>query len=312
MSLGCLKTRKLLPYLIALLLLAWILGSLARSGTGGSLLSNSYWLVYTVELLPLVALGLMVVLAIYIAVNWRLLSDVLGFGMRQKRRNQQRKNHTVRNIVFLASWAIAIMILWLRCGGLVCNNSTQNEGELVKEFVSAPGTFPQLPALAPVLAIASLVDTNLFILAFYGVLAISSVIMVRAFKVSWDQERSERLDNILLVQEQGREAVQDAIKVLDEDENGDPRTRIMLSYERMIKAAAHLGAPMGPDKTARELEKGIRGMFLLKGPGIVRLTRLFEEARYSIHPVWEEDARMARECLMEIQEELSRTVSLEA
>ncbi len=309
------KTRRLLPYLIALLLLAWILGSLARSGTeGGSLLSGSYWLVYLVELLPLAAVGFMIVLTVSLLINWRLLSDALGFGMARRRAKPRKKNRTLLTIVWLSSWLVAIAVLWVRCGGLFCraNGSALSLAGSVKNIVTGQDPFPQLPILSPVLALANLVDTNFLVFSFLGILAVSSVIMVRAFKVSWDESKSANTENTLLVQAQGREAVQEAMRVLDEDENGEPRVRIIRCYERMIKAAADLGAPVGPDRTARELEKGIRGMLLLKGPGIANLTRLFEEARYSLHAVSEEDAGLARECLVEIQDELTGTVSLEA
>ena len=307
------KPRRLFPYLIALALLAWILGSLARSGiSGGSLLSNSYWLVYAVELLPLVALGLMVILAIYLAINAGFISDAIGTGMTRKRKQQQKKNQTIRTIIFMATWAVAIMLLWLRCGGLVCNSSAQNTASLVMQIVSGAGPVPKLPTLGPVLALASLLDTNFFAFAFLGVVVISSVIMVRAIKVHVDQTRSQRLELVETVQEQGREAAQDAIRVLDEDSYSDPRTRIMACYQKMISAAAGLGAHVGLDRTARELEKGIREMFLLKGSGIARLTGLFEEARYSLHPMTGEDSSQARQCLVEISEELSRTVSIAA
>ncbi len=52
---------------------------------------NSYWLLYFLSLAPLIGLGLFVALIIYLAYNWRLLSDVIGFGMARKR-SQNRKN----------------------------------------------------------------------------------------------------------------------------------------------------------------------------------------------------------------------------
>jgi len=309
-----LKAKRLLPYLIALLLLAWILGSLARSTTtGGSLLSNSYWLVYTIELLPLIALGLMVVLLVSLIINWRLLSDALGSGMTRKRRAQGKKSWRIQAIVWVATWAAAIVYLELRCHGLVCSSANEaNATAVIQNVVSGSGPLPVLPILGPALAFATLVDTNMFALAFFGVLIVSSVIMFRAAMVHLDEIRKQRLELVEMAQEHGREAVQAAIRVLDERGEDDPRARILACYQRMVKVASDLGASVGADKTARELERGIRSMFLLNGPGIARLTRLFEEARYSLHPITEEDAAMARECLVEISEEFDKTVSLEA
>ncbi len=306
------KPRRLLPYLAALLLLAWILGSLARSGTGGgSLLSNSYWLVYVIELLPLIALGMMVALGIYLAINWKLMSDVLGFGMAGRRRVLRKRNRTLQFMVTATAWAAAIGVLLAKCGGIVCSNanSAQTTATTVQNAVTSGGQLPQVPLLGPLVTISSLVDTNLIMYAFFGLVAVSSVIMVRAFKVSLSEKETSKAEALARVQE-GQAAVQDAIRMLDEDVVEDSRTKILACYQRMIKAASDLGAPVGPDKTARELEKGIREMFLLRGRGIANLTVLFEEARYSLHPVSEEDSKLAREYLLEIREELSGTARL--
>jgi heme exporter protein D len=309
-----LKTSRLLPYLIALVLLAWVLGSLARSGTaGGSILSNSTWLVYAIELLPVIALGLILIFVVSLIANWRLLADALGSGMTRRRRAQGRKSLKLQLIIWMATWATAIVYLEVKCHGLVCSTANANQTiSQIKSVAAGTGPLPPLPILGAVVSFASFLDTNVFALAFFGVLVISSVIMARAVMVHLEETRNERIERVEAAQEQGREAVQAAIRVLDDEAEGDARARILACYRKMVKAASDLGAPVGPDKTARELELGIRNMFLLKGSGIARLTELFEEARYSLHPITWEDAGMARECLVEINEELGRTVSLEA
>jgi uncharacterized protein DUF4129 len=241
------------------------------------------------------------------------MSEALGFGISRGRTARRKKNNTLQILVYLAAWGVAIMVLMLRCGTILsavqCNstNAIQNAAAAVQNTVS-PGQLPQLPILGPALALASLVDSNLFIIVFYGLVIISGVIMVRAYKVSWNERNSGQLETHQILQE-GQEAVQDAIRILDEEESSDPRTRIIACYQRMIRATMALGAPMGPDRTARELERGIREMFMLKGSGIARLTELFEVARYSLHTVSEEDAEKARECLVEIRQELDGTAN---
>lgn len=305
------KPRRLLPYLIALVLLAWVLGSLARSGGGGgTILSNSVWLVYVVELAPFVAVGLMIALLVSLIMNWKELAESIGFGLAPKR-GRKKKNRSVEVIVWMAAWLVAIVVLLTRCGGITC--STSGATDAVKHIVIGKDPLPALPTLfSPVIAFARNIDYNILVPAFFALLAVSSVIMVRAIKVSWDETRRMMNENLLLVQQHGQAAVQDAIRVLESGENGDARTRIILCYERMIRAAADLGAPVGPDRTARELEKGIRGMFQLKGQGIARLTRHFEEARYSLHIITDQDSQSAVESLLEIQEELRKTASQEA
>jgi hypothetical protein len=309
-----LKTSRLLPYLIALVLLAWVLGTLAHSGTGGgSLLANSYWLVYAIELMPLLALGLIVVFIGLLIANWKFIAEALGSGMSRNRRVRGKKSWRIMAIVWLTTWSIAIVYLEIRCHGLICSTSGTNAtAASIQNVVAGSGPLPSIPLLGAVVTFASLVDTNLFAATFFGVLIVSSVIMVRAVMVHLEDTRNESVQFIEAVQEQGRDAVRAALKILDDDSEGDARQRILTCYQKMIEVAAHLGAPVGLDKTARELELAIRSTFQLNGSGIARLTRLFEEARYSLHAITWEDADMARECLTEINEELGRTVTAEA
>ena len=308
------KPRRFLPYVITLVLLAWVLGSLARSGGGGgSILSNSIWLIYVVELAPFVAVGLMIALVVSLIRNWKELAESIGFQLARKR-SHKKKNRTVEVIVWMAAWLVAIVVLLSRCGGITCSAKGVNGAtDVVKHLVIGNDPLPGLPTLfSPLVAFAGNIDYNILVPAFLAVLVVSSVIMVRAIKVSWDETRGMMNDNLLLVQHQGQVAVQDAIRVLESGEGGDPRTRIILCYERMIRAAAELGAPVGQDRTARELEKGIRGMFQLKGQSIARLTSLFEEARYSLHLITDQDSQSALDSLLEIQEELGKTALQEA
>jgi len=306
-----LKPRRLLPYLIALVLLAWVLGTLARGGGGGgSILSNSFWLVYLVELAPLVAVGLMIALLASLIINWKELAESIGFRMARKG-GRKKKNRKAEVIVWMAAWLIAIVVLLSRCGGFTCKGKGATDA--LTHLVLGSDPLPGLPTIfSPAVAFVGNADYSLLVPAFFAVLVVSSVIMVRAIKVSWDETRKVRNDELLVVQQEGQVAVQDAIRVLESSENRDPRTRIILCYERMIKAAADLGAPVGLDRTARELEKGIRGMFQLKGQGIARLTGLFEEARYSLHVITDQESQSALDSLLEIQEELRKTPLQEA
>lgn len=309
------KARRVLPYLAALVLLSWILGSLARSGSEGtSIISNSYWLVYLVYLIPFLAVGTMIVLAIYLAMNWKLVSDALGFGIAQRKRKARKQSSTVRLMVWMGFWGIAIGVLLWKCGGIFCRseNQTQTLPESTEAAVEASPSFGFLiTALqGPAYALASFVTTEWFVVAFLGLLIVSSVILARSIKVSMDETRAGELlpDS---VREEGTVAVRDALKVLEMGEVADHRTRIIRCYERVIRAAAGLGADVSVDKTARELEAGIRGMFQLKGRGIRELTRLFEEARYSLHEMGEDDSLQAQSCLLEIGKELDTAVPVE-
>ncbi len=145
--------------------------------------------------------------------------------------------------------------------------------------------------------------------AFIGLIVVSSVIIIRAVKVSWEESRT-MLTPLVGPRIEGVSAVEDAIRILESQEAMDPRTRIINCYQRMIQAAQQLGAPIRSDQTARELETAIRKMLMLRGPAIKDLTRLFEEARYSLHQITEEDGEIAHQRLLSIAEEMKIPVSI--
>ena len=64
------------------------------------------------------------------------------------------------------------------------------------------------------------------------------------------------------------------------------------------------------DLTARELEKAIRKMLLLKGSAIRDLTELFEEARYSKHEITSAHAESAHSYLLNIAAEMKIPASV--
>lgn len=102
---------------------------------------------------------------------------------------------------------------------------------------------------------------------------------------------------------QGLEMVNKSLALI-EDRIGDPRSRIIACYQNMITVVSRLGAPVHPELTARELENEIRSTFAITGPATGELTQLFEEARYSLHDINDDDATKARSCLESIAAEL--------
>jgi len=307
-----LKGSRLLPFLVALVLLAFALGSLPRSQPGGpSLLFNSTWLIYILYLTPIIALGAMIVMVVLLAYNWRLLSDALGYGMAGRRKQQKKKqSRTLSIIVWMGAWLVAIEVLLLKCGGIFCEPSQNaNLTPQVQQLVTGPAPGPVLPYVQAVSQLGSVVQTNWFSIAFLGLLAVSAVIIIRAVKVSWEESR-ENVMQIPGPPAEGISAVEDAIHILESQEATDPRTRIINCYQRMIQAAQHLGAPVTSDQTARELETAIRNMLMLRGPAINELTELFEEARYSLHPITERDGEKAHQRLLSIAEEMKLPVSV--
>ena len=309
------RTRAVLPYLAALLLLAWILGTLSRSGTGGtSILSGSYWLVYLVYLVPVFAVSAMLVILVFLVINWKLLSDVLGFGMAQHKKQTRKQSSLIRLMVWGGFWAIALATLYYRCGGIFCSRENNRTLTQMVQNATGVGQGLVLPSLAtpPGLmnVFVSFVGSPWFTVPFLGILVVSTLILARGFAVSLEETRAGRIIPVV-VREEGKLAVQEALRVLKMEQEADPRTRIIICYERMIRAAASLGASVSVDQTARELERGIRRTFRLQGRGIADLTKLFEEARYSLHEITGGDSELAQDCLREIGEELGSSSTVE-
>ena len=250
----------------------------------------------------------MVVLIILLAYNWRLLSDALGYGMAGRRKQQRKKSRTIQIIVWAGAWLVAVQVLLQKCGGIFCKPS-QNSVLQVQQFVTGSTQGPALPYVQAVTQLGSIVQTNWFSIAFLGLLAVSSVIIIRAVKVSWEESREKSIQ-LPAPRAEGILAVEDAIQILESRDALDPRTRIINCYQRMVQAAQHLGAPVSSDQTARELETAIRKMLMLRGPAIKELTELFEEARYSLHPITEQDGEKAHQRLLIIAEEMKLPVSV--
>lgn len=271
---------------------------------------NSTWLLYILYLTPLIALGAMVIMIMLLAYNWRLLSDAIGYGMAGKRKQKKKQSRTIQIIVWMGAWLIAVEVLFQKCGGIFCKPSQDTNLTLqVQKFVTGSASGPVLPYVQAVTQLGSVVQTNWFSTAFIGLLVVSSVIIIRAVKVSWDESRRA----IIPMQgprAEGISAVEDAIHIMESQEAMDPRTRIINCYQRMVQAAQHLGAPVTSDQTARELETAIRKMLMIRGPAIKELTELFEEARYSLHTITERDGEKAHERLLSIAEEMKIPVSV--
>ncbi len=306
-----LKGSRLLPFLVALVLLAFALGSLPRSQPGGpSLLFNSTWLIYILYLTPIIALGAMIVMIVLLAYNWRLLSDALGYGMAGRRKQQKKQSRTIQIIVWMSAWLIAIEVLLQKCGGIFCKPSQNaNLTTQIQQSVTGSAPGPVLPFVQAVTQLGNFVQTSWFSIAFLGLLAVSSVIIIRAVKVSFEESRGKIIQMTGFPAE-GISVVEDAIHILESQDATDPRTRIINCYQRMVQAAHHLGAPVTSDQTARELQTAIRKMLMLRGSAINELTELFEEARYSLHPITERDGERAHQRLLAIAQEMKLPVSV--
>ncbi len=297
------KVPRILPYVVGLIVLAFALGSLTHGTPGGSLLFRSYWLLYLVYLAPLVILGAMVAVIILIGLNYRDLGAAIGYGI-ARRRKVRKRGSRYSTFVAMFFWALAIGVL-IQTKGSIFNPIHAANSTIVKNIVGDNTTPPNLFQVGGILpALSSLVQNEWFSFAFLGLLVVAGVILVESFRVSLKETRDFRIQELQTNQEQGLQAVHEAIKLV-EDPASDPRSRIIACYQHLVSTVSGLGAPVSPNLTARELDRAVRSTFALKGPATTDLTQLFEEARYSLHEITDSDADKAHGYLDSVAEELN-------
>ena len=297
------EAKRLIPYIIVLLALAFALGSVSHGTPEGSLLFQSTWLLYLIYLGPIAILGLMVALIIIIGMNWRDLGTGIGSGMARKRRRGKRSLYS--SIISLIAWVVALGVL-LNTHGTIFNpsaSSTATNPTITKILGSSPT--PPNPfvwgELVP--TISNLIQSTWFDIAFLGLLVVGGLVLVQSVRVAMKEANEIGTRDLVLRRIKGLEMINNALGLID-DQTGDSRSRIIACYQNMITGVSQLGASVPPDLTARELESKIRSTFAIKGSATGELTQLFEEARYSLHEIKDDDAARARSCLESIAEEL--------
>ena len=273
---------------------------------------NSYWIPFILSLAPLIATGFIVVLIILLGYNSRMLSDAIGYGMSKRRAARRKKSNRFQWIVTLAAWGAALSVLLYKCGGILsCTNPLKpysNSTDAITNSV-AGNTNTTIPIIATANQISSFVLTSWVYPAFLGLLVIASAIFARGAILSWKQTRDEVDLQAEISRAEAIASVEDAFRILRAQQGVDPRTRIISCYQRMIQAAQGSGARVTSDQTARELEVAIRNMLNIDEPAIRNLTDLFEEARYSLHPIGEDDAEMAQQYLQSIAQKMNIVLS---
>ena len=247
-------------------------------------------------------LAAMIALIIIIGLNYRDLGAAIGYGMARRRKMGKRRSR-YSTFVAMFFWALAIGVL-IQTKGSIFNPIHAANSTIVENIVGDNTTPPNLFQAGAILpALSSLVQNVWFSLAFLGLLVVGGVILVESFRVSLKETSDLTLQELQAKQEQGLQAVREAIKLVN-DPASDPRSRIIACYQYLVATVSRLGAPVSSDLTARELDRAVRSTFALRGPATSELTQLFEEARYSLHEISNLDADKARKYLESVSEEL--------
>ncbi len=135
-----------------------------------------------------------------------------------------------------------------------------------------------------------------------GVVAVALVVLVLPILLaSRSRSRTASLED----PGAGRGALERAIRTLDADPNADPRSRIIALYAELLRRAANY-LDRWESLTPREIETACVRVWHLPPVPAHDLTRLFEEARYSEHPIPEASVDTARGALREALAALPR------
>jgi Domain of unknown function (DUF4129) len=125
-------------------------------------------------------------------------------------------------------------------------------------------------------------------------LAVALVLLFAERIADWLERR-----NRLATAEPLREAVEESLDDLAGEP--DPRTAIIRCYRRFERFAAQARVPRAPWQTASEFVLDALSRLALPRAPVEQLTRLFELARFSDHPLEPGELHRARACLEEIR-----------
>jgi hypothetical protein len=171
-------------------------------------------------------------------------------------------------------------------------------GRLVMLAGSDPGApAPDVPVIS--LPWLGWLAGLLLLLAGLATLAVALVLLFAERIARWWELRSGAEPAEPL-----EEAVQEGLDDLATEP--DARTAIIKCYGRFERVAARAKVARAPWQTPEEFMRETLRRLALPPVAVDRLTRLFELARFSIHPLGAGERDLARACLEEIRSELAR------
>jgi Domain of unknown function (DUF4129) len=169
-------------------------------------------------------------------------------------------------------------------------------------FVMFAGSDPGAPQPEiPVLSLPWLgwLAGLLLLLAGLATLAVALLLLFAERIARWWERRNAREAAQPL-----SEAVQEGLEDLATEP--DARTAIIKCYRRFERVAARARVVRAPWQTPDEFMREALRRLVLPHHAVDRLTRLFELARFSAHPLGSQERDTARACLEHIRSELER------
>lgn len=200
-------------------------------------------------------------------------------------------------VFLLLPIVVAIAVLWLDGGRIAAALLSWGRGLFSLDGPTAAGG-PEIPVVA-----VPWLGWGVGLLALIVALATLALALLLLFGerlASWwlaRQARAERVEPLI-------EAVDDSLDDLGSEP--DPRAAIIRCYRRFEQVAARARVPRPRWQTPDEFMRNALARLPLPPQAVEQLTRLFERARFSHHPVWFVDRDRARAALEDIRTALER------
>ena len=175
----------------------------------------------------------------------------------------------------------------------------------------APGRNDPLET-PPVVRAMAAIGLMLLLLTIGLVSLLGLVFMVMGIRIGW--RRKQRLEAIVAVKaaEDGqqldveliRRAAGGALVSLREWSGGDPGDAVVLAWLTLEDAAADCGLARRPHQTPTEFTTAVLAGLDVDAAALHRLRLLYQRARFSTHPVTEDDVDAARDALRRLVADL--------
>jgi hypothetical protein len=280
--------------LVALLAIILALtGSAAKTGPGSPLIG---------ALAPAIIPAVMTFYLILLLVNSKWIVEAIAAFFRSRPRH--RAEQTNPFVVILTYAIVIVLVVALLRSGLGQTFVTLlQEGARVfsQTGTLSPATPEGLSAFPTSIALQYYI-----ILMFVAIVVASSCLSILGLRRALTySNRFETIKEEGRLREQALEVVKQALTNLRE--SGKYQDTILECYRQMCKVLSDEGFRITPTQTAREFASNVSGKLRLGHDFVTGLTFLFEEARYSDHPINDEKRELAVNELHSLQRALAST-----
>lgn len=257
----------------------------AAQGPGGALLAS----IVRVLLVVFVAVFELLLLAALVYVPWRRLRDAGKSGVRPVRLRR-------RSLLALAAGPVALLMVEAVLFVLFMHRRTkpvQRQGVLRPSIGTS--AVNQITHLASVTVAEATLVAAVIGLAFFAFLLMRRTLARRRAAGLGAADGPDLTESLAVALDQG---------LAELAVGGDPRLAVIAAYEGMEQVLAVQGVARQRSETPLEyLERALGGLRSSR-EALVRLTRLFESARFSAQPVDQQMRAEAEGALSELRSEL--------